>query len=327
MTTVKDITLTIDPELEELLPHHTAEEEQALKEAVDKDGHFTDDLLYWRHNGKLILIDGHRRYRLWKTLPDNTPIAPPHVKEVHLPDRDAVVEWMIRRQLGRRNLDPDSASELRGRLYNQKAKSAKNQANESLRHSAENPGGRPASPEREAARAVAQEAGVSERTVRRDGEYATALDAIGSVNSKAKHDIESKVLKVSRKDVIAIAKSGDIPAALKNLRNGKKWNDGAPRKPKVHRADADMPPRQLDEDGNEVPSNLIGVFEARATFRLISRKLRDLSGELSELKTQTAGRYLEKAPQLAEELADYVDAAMPAKVVNRGWVPKGGVDA
>ena len=37
--------------------------------------------------------------------------------ELDLPDRESVKEWMIKNQLGRRNLTPQEASYYRGKLY------------------------------------------------------------------------------------------------------------------------------------------------------------------------------------------------------------------
>ena len=45
------------------------------------------------------------------------------------------------------------------------------------------------------------------------------------MNVKAYNAITSGKLKLTEKEVIAIAKSGKIPAALTNLREKRKWND------------------------------------------------------------------------------------------------------
>lgn len=117
-----------------------------------------------------------------------------------------------------------------------------------------------------------------------------------------------------QREVFEAATEEGKPATAKNLREAKD-------RVKAVRADAPMPPRQTDEDGNDVPANLVAVFESRAEFRKLSRKLRDIGGALAELKKTTAGRHLREAPDLAEELAQYVDNAMPARVVGRGWEP------
>ena len=323
MCTVADTKIEIDDEFEALLPARTDAEKKALKDAIEQDGVFRDDLIYWREGKHNWLLDGHGRLEVWQGLPTNqTIIPPPHVKEIKLPDRHAAVLWILRHQLGRRNLSENAAAIFRGRLYNE----TKNDAGRPKQQDEIN-GDTKVPISGSTAQVIADETKVSAKTVKRDGAYVTALDAIGKVNPKAKADIETGVMKLAKADVVKLAKSDDIGKGLANVRNGKKWNDGVVPKPKVARADADMPPRQVDEDGNEVPANLIGVFEARATFRTLSRRLRDIAGELAELKKATAGRHLDEAPQLAEELAAYVDAAMPAYLDGRGWKPAGSEDA
>lgn len=90
-------------------------------------------------------------------------------------------------------------------------------------------------------------------------------------------------------------------------------------KPKVHRADADMPPMQLDETGAEVPKPLIGVFERREQFRKASRMVRDAAGIVKVLKGETAGRYLSDEADCLEHLASEIEASMPHSVDGRTW--------
>jgi len=233
MSAVKDIELTLDPEVEDLLPAHTDDEEKAFRESVDRDGYFTDDLLYWRENGKCVLVDGYRRYRLWQSLPKNSIIPPPHVKEVKLPDRQAVKQWMIRRQLGRRNLSDTARSIYRGKLYNETKSDPTDNLKEGESPKDQNdPSGKQGTFATSAAVSVARETKSSPATVKRDGAFVDALEAIGKVNSKAKSDIEAERMKVSKQAVIAIGKldKDGIAQALTNIRNGKKWDHKEPPK-------------------------------------------------------------------------------------------------
>lgn len=96
------MSITIDKEFESLIPPLTAEEFAQLEENCMKEG-IRDALITW--NG--ILIDGHNRFRIsakhglhWKE------------KQMEFADRDAVKLWIIQNQLGRRNLNSFTRSEL-----------------------------------------------------------------------------------------------------------------------------------------------------------------------------------------------------------------------
>ena len=91
--------------------------------------------------------------------------------KISLPDRDAAKLWIIRNQLGRRNLTPDQASYLRGLEY---------EASKLPEHT----GGRGKSrsggksrPHSTAARLAARH-GVSQRTVKADAAFARAVDSL-----------------------------------------------------------------------------------------------------------------------------------------------------
>lgn len=229
-----EIEITIDPEFRDLLPAHSPEEAKAFREAVERDGKFTDNLIVWREKGKLLLLDGHRRFDLWCSLPDDTIIEPPNVDEISLPDRHAAKLWMLRRQLGRRNLTETQAAIFRGRLYNErKADPAGNlkvgtakPAPEKSPKCHSDTSGKQGINGTSVAEEVAAETNSSVSTVKRDGAFSEALDAIGKVSPKAKADIESESMSLPKKDVIAIGKLGrdGIAAALKNVRNGKRWD-------------------------------------------------------------------------------------------------------
>jgi hypothetical protein len=60
-----------------------------------------------------LLLDGHNRFELCLS----HDIAY-RIEEVSLPDRQAAVNWIIRNQLGRRNLTAAHLSYFRGKLYN-----------------------------------------------------------------------------------------------------------------------------------------------------------------------------------------------------------------
>ena len=98
------------------------------------------------------------------------------------------------------------------------------------------------------------------------------------------------------------------------------------------RADADLPRSQGDDDGNEVPPDLLDVFEARAEFSRMVRQTNELSVAITSMANQPAGRYLvEEAGWCANKLkliADLIANATPSVVapVDGGFLPVGGKD-
>lgn len=96
----------IDPEFEKLIPPLETEEYRQLEENIMKDG-CREALTVW--NG--VLVDGHNRYRI---------CTEHHIrfqtKNMDFPNREAVIEWILKNQLGRRNLSSTQRVELALRL-------------------------------------------------------------------------------------------------------------------------------------------------------------------------------------------------------------------
>lgn len=94
---------TIDDEFRRLIPPLDPNEHRELEANLLADGRARDPLVTW--NG--VLLDGHNRYDICQR--HNLPFT---VTSVELPDRDAAKMWIIRNQLGRRNLPPFARVEL-----------------------------------------------------------------------------------------------------------------------------------------------------------------------------------------------------------------------
>jgi hypothetical protein len=101
--------LVIDAEIRDLIPPPSAAEEAELERQLLAEG-CRDPLVVWA--GRRILLDGHTRLRL--CLKHGLPFR---VTEVHLPNREAAVAWVLARQGGRRNLSAEWRAYLRGRHY------------------------------------------------------------------------------------------------------------------------------------------------------------------------------------------------------------------
>ena len=119
--------------------------------------------------GFFILLDGHNRYE----------ICQKHdrlfsYREINLASRQAAINWIINNQLGRRNLHPDHASYLRGKRYNGEKLTKADAGAIGGSSKGQND---PCLPESTAYR-LATEYQVSEKTIKRDGQYAAAVDAV-----------------------------------------------------------------------------------------------------------------------------------------------------
>ena len=155
--------ILIDAEFAALIPPLSAEERQQLEENIVEHGGARDPLVVWASKGKLTILDGHNRYEICTRLE-----LPFDVHEMRFKSRGEAEDWIDKNQLGRRNLDARQMSLLRGRRYNRTKKS----------HGGE----REASGQNvhlKTAESLAAEHGVNEKTIRRDGEFAEAVEALG----------------------------------------------------------------------------------------------------------------------------------------------------
>ena len=94
--------LTVDPEFRDLIPPLNEEELKLLEESIVADG-CESPLIVW--NG--IIIDGHNRYAICRK--HNIPFP---IQEKNFSSRDDAMLWMLRNQLGRRNLNNYQRVEL-----------------------------------------------------------------------------------------------------------------------------------------------------------------------------------------------------------------------
>ena len=94
--------LAVDPEFRDLIPPLNEEELKLLEESLVADG-CESPLIVW--NG--VIIDGHNRYAICRK--HDIPFS---IQEKHFDTRDEVMLWMLRNQLGRRNLNNYQRVEL-----------------------------------------------------------------------------------------------------------------------------------------------------------------------------------------------------------------------
>ena len=94
--------LTVDPEFRDLIPPLNEEELKLLEESLVADG-CESPLIVW--NG--VIVDGHNRYAICRK--HEIPFA---IQEKNFSSRDDAMLWMLRNQLGRRNLNNYQRVEL-----------------------------------------------------------------------------------------------------------------------------------------------------------------------------------------------------------------------
>lgn len=168
--------IAIDQDFRALIPPLSDDERAQLEANLLRDG-CRDPLVLWNR----VLLDGHNRYDICRThgLTFGT-------LAIDLPDRQAAEDWIDSNQLGRRNLTPDQASLLRGRRYNRTKKPVGVRGVEKLDQND------PTS----TAEKLATQHGVSAPTIKRDGQFATAVETLKAHVP----DIEQRVM------------SGDVPS-------------------------------------------------------------------------------------------------------------------
>ena len=102
MTEKKVYELTVDPEFRDLIPPLNEEELKLLEESLVADG-CESPLIVW--NG--VIVDGHNRYAICRK--HGIPFS---IQEKNFSSRDDAMLWMLRNQLGRRNLNNYQRVEL-----------------------------------------------------------------------------------------------------------------------------------------------------------------------------------------------------------------------
>jgi hypothetical protein len=184
------ITLTIDPEFRDLCPSLSDDEKNLLRDSLCTEG-CRDPIVAWDAPGHPV-IDGHHRHGICtdEDIPFKTHL-------LKFDDRRAVKCWILRNQLGRRNLTDAQRSIARGRLYNElRAENHQNMP--------QNPGSSFCTTG-DTATAVAAQDGVSASTVKRDGQFAEAADAVIAKVPALKDDIERGV--IPRSTIAALAEA------------------------------------------------------------------------------------------------------------------------
>jgi hypothetical protein len=186
--------VVIDPEFRSLVPPLRPDELAQLEANLLAEG-CRDPLVVW--HGSNVLLDGHNRF----------DICTRHgidfgVKAMHFDDREAAADWIDANQLGRRNLSPEHYSLLRGRRYNRTKRDTPNP--EGKNRNGQVDGQNVHQPT--TAETLAEQHGVDERTIRRDGRFAAAVEIVKAVDP----DIEAKVIRGDAPPKAAIVQAAKV---------------------------------------------------------------------------------------------------------------------
>jgi hypothetical protein len=188
------------PELEALIPPLSAEEHALLQASIAQEG-CRESLLLWRQDDtRYILIDGHNRHSICRALGIDFNIK---VQE-NLPNLDAVKDWMILNQLGKRNVTEETKSYLRGLQYRR----------EKQTHG----GDRKTSGQDDHLKTnerLAEQHKVSAKTIQRDEIFAMALDTLVGDSTDLKWKILNKEIPIPKSKIEKLAK--EDPEQLKTL--------------------------------------------------------------------------------------------------------------
>ena len=200
------MSLVINPAFKNLLPPLSAEERATLKASIITEG-CRDPLIVWRG----VIVDGHNRYEICQET--GTPFK---TTEMQFADDDSAMDWIDKNQLARRNLTPEQASLARGRRYNRTKKAVSNPqglggksgkivAGQNVRRQT-------------TAETIARESGVTERTVRRDGKLAEAVERL----AEKKPDLAKAIMAGTKrfKDVAREARAESIEEQKQAIKAG-----------------------------------------------------------------------------------------------------------
>jgi len=193
----------IDSEFANYIRPLSDEEFEKLKESIKLEG-IRDPLVVW--NG--FLIDGYHRYKIATELEIEFKTI-----EIDLPDKEAVKEWIIKNQLGRRNLTSQEASYYRGKLYESRKQDT---------YSHPKSGGNFYHRLEKTAEQIGKEYGVSEKTIRNDAEFSKSVDKVAEkVGKEAKNAILTGQINIPKKDVEKIIEiKEEAPEFIEPVLNG-----------------------------------------------------------------------------------------------------------
>ena len=254
------IILKIDDEFKDLLRPLNTEEYESLEQSIKTLGMAYDPIIHWGGT----IIDGHHRYGIcqhggyeYTTL------------ELDFDSREEAIDWIIDKQYGRRNLTPNEIKYYRGYKFNNLKGSNNIEKSEGLQE-------------------LAKQEGVTDRTLRRDGEYQRG---VAKLDTETKKKVLSNEIKITHAEMKEIAKM-DAPSAKKAI--------------------------ESIEEGNGIEYEDLDawIVELAEPYKNSTRQLRGIRKKMEEISSDPVeGKYVAskftRIKHNLDELIDSVSQCMP----------------
>ncbi|MGF1485616.1 MAG: hypothetical protein ACFBSE_00700, partial [Prochloraceae cyanobacterium] len=231
-------TIKIDPELKSLITPLTDEERKGLEADLLEHGCLAPLVVWFEEN---ILLDGHNRYALCSFHQIEYKIV-----YLSFANKEDAKEWMIKQQLGRRNLTRESIAYYRGQLYNTMKNKVSNRSGENqytigekaevkdqndlqagIKHHLQSE-----QKDSVTANVLSKEYRVGSGTIKRDGDYAKAIDILNGTVEDPEFigSILTKKFRLSRIDagklaIIAEEHSDIVKDSYNRGKSGKEWRN------------------------------------------------------------------------------------------------------
>ena len=304
--------IIVDPEFERLLRPLAEQEYLQLECSVLDDG-LLSPLIVWAPDN--ILLDGHHRLRICRK--HDIPFA---TMALAFDSREQALQWVRTNQEGRRNLTPEEIAYVRGNVY--RAADKQQGVRSDL---ADVPVGKddPGTPGtsghcdpklvQNTAERLAKGYDVSPRTVKRDAQFAEALDVLADIlGAEFRSEVLAGTSGLSKQDIIALSEMSraqvlavaDDRKAMKSL--AKEWRSRADEPEEAVEDDAES--QESVAPDHEAPEQSFGtqtdevehLRAAVATYRGAMESIVEVC-RTDEVSAEGLRQLLDEVEVLAEE--------------------------
>lgn len=291
--------LTIDPYFDSLCPDLTEAELKLLGESIDADG-CREPIVTWANHDDTIL-DGHNRYRICKS--DGHKFT---TKALRFETKEDAARWILRNQMGRRNLTDGQRAMMAAKLSN-----LKRGDNQHSKEDTQICGTSQAE--------IAEEFAVSPRTI---SSAKRVLDKGSKELQKAVEQgdvapsVAAEVAELPKAEQRKIVKAG--PAAVKEAAKEHKAEKKAEPKKGKPKGGTDFTPSDWetpaeevkDALGNAVPGDLLPVFRLADEFTEQMKCLSAVKAWVNRIVDLPGGKFLSGVASACKTDIDNARAAI-----------------
>lgn len=290
---LKDIL--VDPDFESVCPPLTEDEFSLLEQNILSDGEVTSPLIVWDKK----LIDGHHRRQIILKHPE----LPFQIKEIAFSNKYEAIAWICKNQAGRRNLTPEQFSYLIGKRYEAEKQSWGSQGRFQDNKQDDSPRGKNylLGKSNPTAAKIADENGISEKSVRLFGEYAKGIDAAEVACPGVKQELLSGSFKPTKKEVSDLAKlpAEEVADKLSEYRRVQAEREAKRQKDRDEK-------RRRAEEAKEAGKQFTSISELSANMAEPKRRndVSNVIGIISDAALEmkdTCETHIAEFPQLMKE--------------------------